>query len=218
MRAHRAWWHITAGLMAVGLIAVGRPASTSAGVQLIVEHVQPSSAVADLRTGRLFVASPGAVAGSNGRVAMFSARTAHLLQTTSVGYNPIAMALDGRTQRLFVVNQATLDAVGSPTGQGSVSMLDAQTGASLRTVKVGRMPRAVAVDEQTRRVFVVNYQDGTVSMLDALLGHVLRTIAVGPQPRLVAVDLSSNRTFIVKADGALRVLDATTGVMLRSVP
>jgi YVTN family beta-propeller protein len=55
--------------------------------------------------------------------------------------------MDARTGRAFVANG---DA-------NSVSVLDVRCGVVLRTLAVGVHPLAVAVDQQARRAFVVNY-------------------------------------------------------------
>src|SRR5438309_12060717 len=59
--------------------------------------------------------------------------------------------------------------------------------AAVRTVAVGRVPTAVAVDARTRRVFVANFGSNTVSVLDAASGAVLATVPVAPGPSTLAV-------------------------------
>jgi len=65
--------------------------------------------------------------------------------------------VDERTARVFVLNRDSQ----------AVSVLDANSGALLRNISVGKAPTAVAVDAQTARVFVLNRDSQAVSVLDA---------------------------------------------------
>jgi YVTN family beta-propeller protein len=90
--------------------------------------------------------------------------------------------------------------------------------AVLRAITVGRAPRAVAVGEQTHRVFVANAGDNSLSVLDTRTGAVLRTIAVGAAPAAVTVDEPTRRVFVAEAGAnSVRVLDARTGATLHTV-
>jgi DNA-binding beta-propeller fold protein YncE len=110
-----------------------------------------------------------------------------------------------------------------------VSLLDARSGALLRTVHTGGapdLPPAVAVDERTRRVFVsaTNF----VKVLDATTGALLRTVAgVAPGVASIAVDAATSRVFLATFTGpgrgsvsyvkGLSILDARDGTLLRSL-
>ena len=99
------------------------------------------------------------------------------------------------------------------------------------TIAVGRHPIALALDAQTRRAFVRN-SDGTVSVLDLTHDTVLGAVTVSApaaQPveghvenenasaRGLAVDVRTARVFVTTG-GAITVLDATSGTLLRRVP
>lgn len=83
------------------------------------------------------------------------------------------------------------------------------------TVRVGRFPTALAVDEQLGRVFVVNTMSRTMSELDAVQGTVLRTIPLVPQQDLIAVDSRNHHVFISSYDGTgdVLLLDAVSGIV-----
>jgi DNA-binding beta-propeller fold protein YncE len=53
---------------------------------------------------------------------------------------------------------------------GAVSVLNATSSALLPTLPVGIRPAAVAVDDSTQRVFVLN-NEGTVSVFDTRVGR-----------------------------------------------
>src|ERR671933_2348903 len=90
------------------------------------------------------------------------------------------------------------------------------------TSTVGRAPLALAVDGQTRRVFVANFGSATVSMLDAGSGAVLATTAVVPYPDTLAIATTPGRVFVASSVSSMNpdrvnVLDARTGRLLRTV-
>jgi len=118
-----------------------------------------------------------------------------------VGADPVALALDARTGRAFVVNR----------GGNSVSVLDAATDTLLRIVPVGRQPNAIAVDEGTGLVFVANGGGHTVSVLDAASGAFRRAVAVGANPYALTVGMTARRVFVIS-----NVLDAASGRLLRT--
>jgi YVTN family beta-propeller protein len=132
------------------------------------------------------------------------------------------LAVDSPSGRLIVSDPA----------ENGISLIDAARGQSLRTIAVGAVPAAIALDLQTRRVFVTSNDNtfllgetGRVSVLDSRSGRVLRRIAVGGNPDLLAVDAPAGRVLVVHAWGGLGsagsgarhgidVLDARDGRLL----
>jgi YVTN family beta-propeller protein len=93
---------------------------------------------------------------------------------------------------------------------------------TVRTIPVGSVPLALAVDGQTRRVFVANFASATVSMLDASTGTVLTTTAVVPYPDTLAIAMKAGRVFVASGvvpmnPDRVDVLDARSGRLLRTV-
>jgi DNA-binding beta-propeller fold protein YncE len=113
-------------------------------------------------------------------VAILSARDGRLLGTAALStargidwQGNDAIAVDAPSQRVFVLN-----------GGDTVSMLDAGSGALVRTISVGQQPYALGMDPRRGRVFVVTASSpgrldtcayGYVSMLDGRSGRILRT-------------------------------------------
>ena len=177
-------------------------------------------------TGRAVVTSM-----DTNEVYFLDVRTGTVLHTVTVGrlpQPPDAVAVDGQVEHVVIIVDRARTA----------TLLDARTGAVLRTVTVGVSPQAVAVDERTHRAFVVNegprgrdglpVGTGSVSVLDMRSGAVLRTIGVGVAPHAVALDARTGRVFVVNEGiqdargmittrGSVSVLDAQTGIVLRTV-
>ncbi len=122
----------------------------------------------DARTGHVFLTGDRVVS-------MLDATSGAVLATIPVGGNPFAVAVDTRTGRAFITGTdggvfAAIHhiAPGSPPEwAGYIAVLDTRSGAPLRTVRVGRDPRGVVVDERAGHAFVANFWGSSVSMLDA---------------------------------------------------
>lgn len=151
-----------------------------------------------------------------------------VLRTVRVGLRPGAIAVDERTRQAFVVDARLVKANGHPGGRGSVSVLDAGTGAVVRTTAVGAGADGVAIDELAGRAFIANAGDSTVSVLDAGTGAVVRTTAVGADaggpggqvPVAVVADARIGRVLVPTSDGmrgALIVLDSRTGAVRQTL-
>lgn len=136
----------------------------------------------------------------------------------------LAVALDKRAGRVFV-----LSSLQGGLGPGQVSILDAQRGVLLCTVRVPPSPVALAVDEQTQRVFIATADRGTVGqviMLDVRSGAMLRTVRLPgvPEPggAPLAIAAGSGQVFVASTAqqgkrGFVTVLDARTGARVRAI-
>lgn len=155
-------------------------------------------------------------------------RTAHTVPVHTV---PLALAVDERTEHVFVTSNKLYAGAASVNTRGYVDMLDARTGTVLRTVAVGILPLAVAVDERRGRVFVANSGSNTVSVLDARTGRVVRTVHVGRNPAALAVDSRAGRVVVVNSarpylfpdraggtHGSVSILDAGSGSVRATMP
>ena len=82
---------------------------------------------------------------------------------------------------------------------------------------VGRRPWGVAVNPNTDRVFVANFDDGNVQMFDGTTMASFGAVRVGDQPTFVEVDAAANRVFTVSnaenklfvINGALNAVETT---------
>ena len=81
-------------------------------------------------------------------------------RTLQVGIGPSGMAVNPLKAEVYVVN------TGAATGDGSVSIIDADRNLVVATVPVHRQPYAVSVDTAGRRAYVANSGSNTVSMID----------------------------------------------------
>jgi len=105
--------------------------------------VRPSASSVDEQTGRLFLAT-ASLTGYTGRVMIFDTATGRLLGATTVGANPVTMAVDTRRGRVYVITT------------GGVVVLHARSGMVLRTISMTPQPVAVAIDRMTGHAFIIN--------------------------------------------------------------
>jgi len=94
-----------------------------------------------------------------------------------------------------------------PARVGSVLMLDAWSGALLRTLPIGLGTTGVAVDARHGRIFAINVgasdannnftQPGMLNVIDEPSGRMLRILPVGVAPVSVALDSQANRLLVV---------------------
>src|SRR5690348_14355229 len=77
-------------------------------------------------------------------------------KTITVGSGPIAVAVNPKTDTIYVVNR----------GSNSVSVINGATNTVTATITVGSSPEGVAVNPTTDTSYVTNFNDGTVSVIN----------------------------------------------------
>ena len=179
-----------------------------------VTHVlSPGSYLDDIamdeRTNHLFAAD-----ADENSVHMLDARTGVVLRTTAVGWDPEQVVVASGAGRVFVIND------GDDTHVASMSILDATSGALLRTSPsdAAQYYFTFAVDDRTNRVFAAS--GGVVRVWDARSGAALRQTAIpGGGISALAVSAGTNRVFAVNSDHhSVSTLDARSGRLLRTIP
>lgn len=131
------------------------------GALSAVRHVVSiANPVADPRTGHVYLSLGGpGIPGSPGaasQVAMLDGRSGAVLRRVVVPANPTVLACDARSGHLLVASVGAVRANLQPAGDGTLSVLDAATGAILRRVPLGLAPADMAIDPTAGRVLVDN--------------------------------------------------------------
>jgi len=142
-----------------------------------------------------------------------SAAGTAFLRTVPLPAHPVALAVDAAIGRVVVLSQGPGDPnnPGEPTGHASVSFLDAATGRLVRTVSLG--PSSYVGDPVYGSNFSPSssHQSGIQSLaIDEAAGRVFVLQVGKPTP-----GTQSGATPIT---GQIRILDAPTGRILRTVP
>jgi len=124
--------------------------------------------------------------GSGNTVAVFDLVNRRQDRVIGVGHQPTGTAANPLFNEVYAVNT-------NPSGEGSVSVIDAEHNSVIATIPVRRLPYFIDVDSAGRRGYVANSGSNNISVLD-LRGHrELAVIGAGEQPGLarIAPDMRS---------------------------
>lgn len=144
---------------------------------------------------------------NSGIVRLLDGTTGAIVRSATLGDIPTALAVDGRTGRIFVASGSsgvctTAECRAQPT---IMRLLDASTLHVLRSVTIGQLSGDMMVDERRGRVFVPTI-DGLL-VLDGSSGRVRASI---PGHSLLALDGRTGRV-LVRDDGGMGLLDVARG-------
>jgi YVTN family beta-propeller protein len=116
--------------------------------------------------------------------------------------SPLELLLSPNGTRLYVLCQ----------GADEVRVLNAATGALVRTIPVGHVPRGLSFSPDGKRLFVANSWDDTVTVIDTESGRVKATWVAGFEPSSVVEDRAGKTLYVADRIGNnITVLDASTG-------
>lgn len=216
----RAWLVMALAAIGFGLVvgaAHGLPwvaPMTSASAQAVNVGPNASAIALDPRRGRAFVTSDGSAPDiSVGHVSVLDIHSRALVQTTPVGRGVHTIVADPLDRRIFVINA-------THSGANSVDVLDADSGAILRSIPIQGVAASAAADVQRKRrhLFVSATMGNTVSMYDTRTGVLLHRVVVGSGPDAMAVDGRAGHVFVVNTgSGTVSELDAVSGSVVRTI-
>ncbi len=191
----------------------------------------PLALAVDTQTHRLFVAEH-TDNDAHSAVYLFDTRSGTPLAIIRVGPEVSALAVDAPHNRVVVATEEG-SSISLPSAArrgvlapGSISLLDARTGAIVRKIRLGVVPVAGAVDARTGRAFILGwplqqgYEAGAaqVSTIDMQSDAFIGSATVGRGAGAVVVDPRTARVFVANgADDTVSVLDGRNGALLRTV-
>lgn len=138
------------------------------------------------------------------------------LTAVATGVDPVGIAIDGRTDTLYVANASGTVAV--VDGRRCNATDTSHCRSRPPTVRVGPNPQFLAVDEKTHTVYVANSGADTVSVLDADACNarrtsgckVVATVEAGTLPFTLAVNDVTGTLYVADLGaGTVSVLDAS---------
>ncbi|MCU1248887.1 MAG: beta-propeller repeat protein [Edaphobacter sp.] len=111
------------------------------------------------------------------------------------------IVLNAAAHKIYAVDQA----------HGAVVVINSRTGVA-RSIATGTRPDAVAVNNATNRVYVVNSGAGNVSVIDGADDQVTGTIRTDRRPYYIAVNEATNKAYVSNTfSNVMTVLDLSTG-------
>jgi YVTN family beta-propeller protein len=136
-----------------------------------------------------------------GRVIVTNERTGRQ-HAVKVGATPISLAINNRTNRIYVIN----------TSDDSISVIDGARDAVVATVKIrrGSHPYVLAVNEATNKIYVATTYSDSVNVIDGATNSV-RALKVGAADG-IAIDQRSNTIFLMRyEDPNIRIINGANG-------
>jgi hypothetical protein len=116
--------------------------------------------------------------------------------------------VDVQGQRLFV----------SALGNNTIEVLDLRQGKRLTRITGLKEPQGVFYVPGSNRLFVANGDDGTCRIFDGNSYKLLSTVNFSTDADNIRYDASQHRIYVGYGEGALGILDATTGQRLGDSP
>jgi YVTN family beta-propeller protein len=89
---------------------------------------------------------------------------------------------------------------------------------SVVTIPVGTVPKFVAVNQTTNRVYVSNLVSNTVSVIDGDANTVIATVAVGTAPEVLDVNSITNMVYVANLQGnSVSVIDGSSNGVVATI-
>jgi len=113
---------------------------------------------------------------SSGTVTVLDVVNLRLDRELATGQNPVAVAASPTRNEVYVVNS------GQEGGQGSVSVINAESNTVSATIQVHRQPVSIELDTAGELAYVANSGSNTISVLDLKARREIAAIGAGEEP------------------------------------
>jgi YVTN family beta-propeller protein len=157
-------------------------------------------------TGTLYVARPGYAEvavlepGFMTQTRIQARTQTRTRATIPTGQIPCSVAVNSRTNRIYVANYA----------DDTITAIDGASGQVIATPHVGRRPQAVIVDPKSNLVFVANTSGNSVTVIDGSANRVLATLDAGIAPYALAFNPVSGKLHVANEDAqSFTILDVS---------
>lgn len=162
----------------------------------------PVQVLIDERVSRVYTLCSGRIASM---VITLDSSSGRLLHASTVGANGTQMLVDSARGRVYAVSAGSFMA--GRSGAPHIDILDARSGAPLRSVGLGPMIPQVVLDPVRGHLYVAGSDPhtnrGVVLILDAASGSVRTRLAGGRGITDLAVDTLRGRLFVTCASGVV---------------
>jgi YVTN family beta-propeller protein len=135
--------------------------------------------------------------------------------TVAVGYRPHVIAVNTRTNRIYVGDYGP---EGDP--RSHITVIDGHTNTVIAGVDLGPLltdtrpanlpPLSIAINQTTNRIYVTSSTRPSVSVIDGATNQVIAQLSGPGNSRAVAVNEKTNRFYVTSAGGAITAFDGRT--------
>ena len=141
----------------------------------------------------------------SGTVSVYDVVNVRVDREIAVGQDPTAVAPNPARNEVYVVN------AGSPAGQGSIAIINAETNSVVATIPVHKQPVAMTVDSDGNFGYVVNSGSNSISVLDLKARREVAQIGVGEDPSAARVSPDGKTLVVANRGGnSVSILDTTS--------
>jgi YVTN family beta-propeller protein len=128
-----------------------------------------------------------------------------LIATVPAGTNPVALAVNPATNKIFAVNQ----------GSNNVTVIDGATNGAAATVTVGQSPDALAVNPLTNKIYVSNRSgNAAMTVIDGATYSATPVVTGQATPVAVAANPLTNRVYVVNQNSSnVTVIESANSII-----
>ena len=140
--------------------------------------------------------------GASGTVTVIDAVNLRIDREIAVGPRPVAVAASRTRNEVYVVNS------GSPAGQGSLSVLNAESNTVAATIPLQCQPVSIDIGPHDNLAYIANAASNTISVVDLKARRVVATLASGEEPVKARIS-PDGKSLVVpnRAAGSVTILD-----------
>ncbi|HLY65224.1 MAG TPA: YncE family protein, partial [Chloroflexota bacterium] len=191
-----------AGLFAQSSTALAAPLKTApAVIANVTVDLQPEGVAVNPNTSLIY-----STGRTHNTVTVVDGKTNQVTGNILLGGQPHALAVLTALNRVYATSI-------SSTGFGSLAVIDASTNSVMTYLPIGfeASPAAVAVNQNTGRVYVTAPGLKTVAVIDGLSNSIVDMIHGFLEPADIAVNSTTNRVYVTNLDyDTLSVIDGAS--------
>lgn len=174
----------------------------------IIATVRSAGPIGDMKvnvvTNRMYFVNPDTEVGS---VGVLDGSTNQIIARINVGRFPFQLAINPRTNRIYVPNFR----------DATVSVINGQTNQVIQTIKVGRFPDNIEVNLRTNLIYVTS-AFGTIYVIDGKTNKVRTKIKVGGRPSNIVINELTNQVYVTNTGkNTVNVINGTTQAIIATI-
>ncbi|UWZ82755.1 YVTN family beta-propeller repeat protein [Occallatibacter riparius] len=141
--------------------------------------------------------------GESGTVSIYDVVNVRLDREVQVGQRPVAVAVSPSRNEVYVVNQ------GAATGQGAVTVLNAEKNSIAATIPLHKESQSIDIDAEHDLAYVANWGSNSVSVVDLKNRREIAQIGTGEHPATARV-APDGKTIVVpnRTGNSVSIIDA----------
>ena len=141
--------------------------------------------------------------GGSGTVTVLDVVNIRIDREIPVGLNPAALIASPSRNEVYVVNS------GSESGQGSLSVIEAEKNAVVATIPLHRRPVSIDLDATGAHAYIANAGSNSISVVDLKARQEIAQIGAGEEPAAARI-APDGRTLVVanRRGNSVSVIDA----------